>query len=261
MPKINFGVIGRGQWGSRIAKILQDCSFDIKVLDISRRGPEESKLIYQERITDLLEKHSQNLIAIWVAVPPGDQEVLVRSALGLRKNVVVEKPWMVSREETEALISLSRRCGRQVALHHQYTFLEALTNLHSRIDPMDQDAVFSGQFTTSKPDRLAIPALYNFGSHLLAVKCLLFPGAQIGALRVGYNEVDRRWVSIDWASHQFSLDFTDHREPLIQRYIEAFEQHIASDQEFPMNLRLGLKVNEELKAIENRGRCEKPAFL
>lgn len=251
MPKCKWGIIGRGQWGTRIAKILDDSSFEVKVLDISRRGAEEDKGDYQERVTDLLKRQAQNLGAIWLAVPPGDQELLVRSALGLGNNVVVEKPWMVSREETEELIVLSRSRGLQVGLHHQYPFLKSLMNLNNMISPTDQGAIFSGQFTTSKRNRFSIPALYILGSHLLAIKCLLFPGAKIGTINVAYKHVKERWISIESQSHKFVVDLLNNSEPIIQRFIVSFEEHIGLDREFPINLRLGLQVNEELKKLKS----------
>jgi hypothetical protein len=84
--------------------------------------------------------------------------------------------------------------------------------------------VFEASFTLARASRNGIPPLPNLGSHLLAIRRRAFPESTLGPLSVGYQCGDARTVRIG----PETIDFTRNDEPLIQRFIEHFEDPAGS---------------------------------
>lgn len=246
MRKLRYGMIGRGVWGERIANILCDHSRDVKTFNISRRNKHESIIDYQEKIVEEICRNQSEVDVVWLAVPPGDQYIIVKSVLEFNKDIIVEKPWMCKPDETHKLINTAENKGLQIAVHYQYCFLEELKRISRLISKSDNDVVFSGEFTVSKKNRLNIPSVYNLGFHLLAIKCYFFPEAGIGSIKTGYDQENRRIVRVNNNAEAYMVNFLYNNEPLIQRFIDAFESSIINKTVFPLNMEFSLTVYDEI---------------
>ncbi len=72
------------------------------------------------------------------------------------------------------------------------------------------------------------------------------PQAEIGEISCAYESPDERrvWVEAD-GSVIDSVDFTENRQPIIQRFIKRFEAGI-DGAEFPFGIEFALRVSEDV---------------
>jgi hypothetical protein len=94
--------------------------------------------------------------------------------------------------------------------------------------------------------------LQNLGSHLAAIRRHAAPRSQIAELVCAYEAPEQRRVWLD----EESIDFLDNREPLIQRFVEGFED---TAEEFPFDLDFGLAVAQDLAMYRGRQTAPSPA--
>ncbi len=231
-----------------MAGILKEMSREVHVLTLSRPKPGEPEENYAARVEKICRDEAGKADVVWLAVPPGNQEILTRAALAAGKHVVAEKPWMCSRAVTDDLGRAASKEGLQIGVHYEYCFLSGLGRLSMPPNGSGPPVRFSGTFISSKTS--GAPPLYNLGCHLLAIKCALFPDAATGDITVSYKGIDERKLEVVRGTDRRTLDFLGNREPLIQRFIAAFEASLSGKNAFPFGLPLSNEINAELAAIE-----------
>ena len=241
-------MIGGGRWGSTIKNVLSTTTEGVITFDISRRAENESRESYADNIKKCLQSEIDKVDVVWLAIPPVDQEIFVEIILGFHKHVIVEKPWMCDERITLKLIDYAKTVNKQVAVHYQYCYLDAFKHLPFRSGVPMGEVFFQGEFCISRENRLSIPAIYNMGSHLFAIKELFCPEASVSGINTGYNMRDKRLVRFESKDQHFEVDFYGNDEPLIQRFIQDFESHVSDSREFPLNLELSLSINRQLLA-------------
>lgn len=207
------------------------------MLDGVRRLPDESDSDYRARLVDRLGDGGE---IVWIAVPPGPHSIaMVETALAAGRHVIVEKPWLAPAAESRMLAARAASLGLRCAVHYQYLFLTAVQELlASRIDGAGM--VFSGQFTIARAAPNGIPAGPNLGSHLVALWRGAFPEADRGSLIAGYEREDLRMMSLEGRAAPHIVDFTVNAEPIIQRFIAAFEAGAPG----PIGLELAAEIGE-----------------
>lgn len=247
MKKFRYAVLGAGKWGKRIEAMLRAMPRSVNIINLSRPDANSDLSIYTQQLSDSINRDAADADIVWVAVPPGQQNLIVRTLLSQNKHVLIEKPWICDKKETASLIELAKKKGLFIGINYQFCFLEEIKNIS---EPSKSATGFSGQFTTSKHNRLSIPSLYNLGSHLIAIKCLYFPLATIDEIKTGYDECDKRFIKITFPERVYEIDFLNQHEPLIQRLVEKFEYCISANSAFPLNLNFATRVYDELKKIE-----------
>jgi hypothetical protein len=254
MRELSYAVLGRGRWGKRVFEMLREASREVTLLDVSRPKDVNDLDEYRRRIEDAVLGLSCRVNVIWAAVPPGQQDLIVRTLLALGKHVIVEKPWMCGEEASAGLTAEAKKRGLKVGVNYQFCFLDGIRDILTRTGPGGEGATFSGEFTISRENRLSIPPLYNFGSHLMAVRCLYFPKSSLGDIKTGYERPDRRVISVVFQGKKYDIDFLDNKEPLLQRLIEQFESAVLDNEDFPVDLTLAALVYRELMQLENEAR-------
>lgn len=251
--KPSYLIVGRGRWAQVMHGVLSAAEREVAVLGEARRGQHESDAGFRSRLSAAMRLAGGQVAwqVAWLCVPPGpDVRLLVEAGVEAGLHVVVEKPWICSNVETEALIELARKAGVLVAVHYQYCFLDRVREW-SRMFPDASGLRFSGRFTVSRPDRLQIPALSNLGSHLLAIREYAVPRSQLSAIVCGYSLPDERLVRIESDSGMLdSIVFLSNTEPLIQRFIEAVERSLVRPG-FPLDLRFAMRVLDAIRSIES----------
>lgn len=185
-----------------------------------RRHSDESDTAYRARLTALLGDSGDIL---WIAVPPGLHSVaMVEAALDAGCHIIVEKPWLADPSQSLLLETRAAMLGLRCAVHFQYLFLDAIRSLRA-IGNDGAGAVFSGQFTIARASANGVPAGPNLGSHLVSLWRVAFPAAALGSLVVGYEQENRRMMCLHSDQAARLVDFTDNAEPIIQRFVTAFE--------------------------------------
>jgi len=236
----SYAIVGRGRWAKVIGKVLSDKGRQTVVIEEIRRQPGEDDSVYVHRLTGLMRTTGAEIA--WLCLPPSpDIPLIVQAAIHAGLNVVAEKPWLCSHAETTKLIQLAQYKGVLAGVHYQYCFLEGVENWRQRFFNASNVA-FGGCFTLNRPDRLGIPAIENLGSHLLAIREFAAPQSQLLKLECTYESTDRRLVWLKTEESEERLDFLVNTQPLIQRFISAFE----GKTKFMLDLRFASRVSESV---------------
>lgn len=252
MHKLRYGVVGTGRWGATIADILVNMGRDIRLISLSRRPQVFDKEQYFEYAYAQLSLYTSEVDALWFAVPPGDQELLIRAGIALDCHIIVEKPWAVDLETSQALSKEAQDNGLVTAVHYQYCYLSGLTKLVQRIGPAGP-LQFDGIFTIDRSNRLGLEPFGNMASHLLAVQKSHFPQASLGVLYAAYESQNCRQITISAPGDSWSLDFTKNTEPLIQSFIVSFEEHCQAGLPFSLGLTAAGSIMQQIKNFLTRG--------
>lgn len=230
----SYVVLGRGRWARRMRAILETEGRRVACIEQTRGEAAE--------LTDAM--RASGAQAAWLCVLPGPHVApMMMAAIEAGVHVVAEKPWLCSKDETEALAGAARARGIRLGVHFEYCLLDQIESWRERYQDV-RGLRFGGRFTVSRADRLGVPALENLGSHLAAIHRYAVPHSEITELICAYNASDERRV---WIEHE-SIDFLENREPLISRFVQQFEEGA----EFPFGIEFALKVAEDLARWRGR---------
>jgi hypothetical protein len=242
----DYVMIGRGRWATRMHGVLEELGRRVTTLAASpRRQPDtEEDDHYEARMVDTFAKSGASVA--WLCVAPGPHvSPLVRAALSAGMHVLAEKPWPCSEDETAALTALARRAGRAVGVHFEYCLLDDVQRWRDRLNGGD-GLEFGGRFVTPAADRMGISAVDNLGCHLRAIRQYAVPHASIAEITCGYERPAERLVWV-WAPGRprQEIDFLHQSQPIIQRFVALFEEHLGSPQraeEFPFDMTFALRT-------------------
>ena len=233
-----YAVVGRGRWARRMGEILEAEGRRVARIEETRGDAAE--------LTEAL--RASGAQAAWLCVTPGPHVAgMLQAAIAAGVHVVAEKPWMCSKNETEAIAAAARTRGTRLGVHFEYCLLERVEAWRERFRDA-RGLRFGGRFTVSRGDRLGIPAIENLGSHLAAIRRYAAPHSEITELVCAYDAADERRV---WIEDE-TIDFLENREPLIQRFARRFEE----GPEFPFDIEFGLQVQEDLATFRGRQTAE-----
>ena len=244
-----YVILGNGRWAGVIHGILAQ-QRQVVLVDGTRRLDGESDPEYQARIARALTKTGATVA--WICVPPSpNTPALTSAAIDSGMSVIAEKPWNWGEEASQLLIAQAHARGVLIGVHYEYCLLDAVEAWRGRWQ-RGAGLHFSGRYTTSRPDRLGIPALENLGCHLFAIHAYAVPEAAISAIYCGYGEGEERIVMLGGGQRSMTaIDFSSNQEPIIQRYIERFEEGLGGTQ-FPFTLGFAVEVWEAFRAYGRR---------
>ncbi len=244
---LSYVILGAGRWARTIYAVLAAEHSRTTCLDQTRRLATESEAAYKSRLAGSMSSSGAQIA--WICAPPGAHiPLIIEAAIGAGLHVVVEKPWKCSRHETDSLLNLARAKRLFVAIHYQYCFLAEVENWRRKLD--DGVALrFGGHFVISRPNRLAIPAIENLGSHLLAIRAHAVPHSAVSEIRCAYEQPDERYVWVEKQDGNIAaIDFLGTREPVIQRFMASFEAALGGS-DFPFGLDFADRVSEDVVSV------------
>lgn len=247
MPR--YAIIGSGRWGGRMALLLQERGNSAELVKLPYRDQSKSEIAKSRAIIEALEQAVSTVDIVWLALPPGEhQTLLAEAALSLGKNVIVEKPWRLSSEEADRFTTMIIERGLQIGIHFQYCFLDRLVEL-SRDSNAGDACTFNGTFTISGPDRLAIPPVYNLGSHIVAIWLRHFPKSRLSNVTASYDSLDSREIALVSDTENKRYSFLSSDEPIIQRFLTDFEKSIRDNSVFSLGPQFCRNVNEAIETM------------
>lgn len=246
----SYIIVGKGRWGARMHALLAGEGRRVEFAQSSRREAGESDADYEARVSRRFVASAAQIA--WLCVPPGAHvPPLIRAALGAGLHVIVEKPWIYSREETSALQSAGEAKSLRVGVHFEYCFLSEVERWR-REYARRADLRFSGIFTTSASDHMGVPAMQNLGSHLLSILEYAVPNATVEEIRCGYESANQRTVWLEAGKQGIAaIDLLAQQEPIIQRYLAGFESSLDGE-DFPVDLGFAQRVKENMDAFARR---------
>lgn len=212
-----------------------------------RRTSDENGLGYEGRVAESFARSGARIA--WLCLAPGEHvPPLVRAVIAAGLHVIVEKPWIHSREETGALIEAADKAKVSTAVNFEYCWLSEIESWR-RVFHKRRDLKFGGVFTVRAENHLGIPATENLGCHLVAIQIYAVPDAGVSGISCAYDSEDERKVWIESGEERLGeINFWGSKEPIIQRFLSEFEKSLDGER-FPFDLGFGLKVAEKIREL------------
>jgi hypothetical protein len=240
-------IVGNGRWGARMHQMLVGKGRRADFAASTRKRDGETDGDFEGRMTAALRDTGAQIA--WLCVAPGEHVPrLIRAALAAGLHVLVEKPWVCSRQETAELQEIARRAGLRTAVHFEFCMLEELQRWREEFGD-GQGLTFGGVFEVSASDRLQIPAIHNLGSHLMAIHEYAVPESAISKIDCHYEAADQRRVFLEGSEGRVGeIDFLGSAEPIIQRFLVLFEKSLGGGG-FLFDFDFGWRVKEKLERL------------
>jgi hypothetical protein len=237
-------IVGKGRWGSRMRAMLAGEGRRAEFASSLRRATGESSAAHESRSTQTFSDSTAQIA--WLCVPPGAHVLtLIRSAFAAGLHVIVEKPWIYSREESILLQDTASRAGLQGGVDFEYCMLSEIENWR-RLYEQGKDMEFGGTFNVHAVDHLGISAMRNLGSHLMAMRLYAVPHSRLSKIYCGYELPDERTVWLNTGKQRVaSVEFLGSKEPIVQRFVAGFENSL-DGKPFPFDFEFAERVNEKL---------------
>jgi len=237
-------IVGRGRWGARMHAMLVAEGRRAEFASGLRKQTNETSSAYESRLTQTFSDSSAQIV--WLCVPPGAHvPTLIRAAFAARLHVIVEKPWIYSREETTLLQDAATRAGLTGGVHFEYCLLSEIENWRRQYEQQN-GLEFGGTFNVHAADHLGISATQNLGSHLMAMREYAVPHSRFSKIYCGYELPDERTVWLDSDKQRVAtIEFLGSKEPIVQRFVARFENSL-DQTTFPFDFAFAQRVNENL---------------
>jgi hypothetical protein len=238
-------IVGRGRWGTRIHAMLVGEGRRVEFASSLRRESNESSSAHEWRLAQTVLDSSAQVV--WLCVPPGAHvPALIRATFAAGLHVIVEKPWVYSREETNLLQDVATRAGLKGGVHFEYCLLSEIENWRRQYEQQD-GLEFGGTFNVHAADHLGISAMQNLGSHLTAIHEFAVPHSRLSKIHCGYELPDERRVWLDSDKQRVAnIDFLGSKEPIVQRFLTQFENSL-DGKPFPFDFAFAQRANENLR--------------
>ena len=131
---IKVGVVGYGYWGKNIARCVQNSKNAqlVAICDSRKDSLERAQVNYSgiSAYTDYKEMIcNSDIDTVAIITPPITHFEIARFALFEGKNIFVEKPFTITVEDAQELISLSKKVNKIIMVDHTYIFTSAVKKL------------------------------------------------------------------------------------------------------------------------------------
>lgn len=208
---IKIGIVGLGHWGPNLARIVNE-STEANLYyccDLSRKRLSYIKGIYpRTKITtnfdDLLKDVDLN--AIIIATPASLHYKLAKKTLLAEKDVLVEKPLTLSKEEAIELVKIAKKNKRVLMVDHTFIFNPAIEKIKDLIDKKEIGKIHYGygDYTAFGPIRSDVSALWDLSTHFLYTIPYLF-SKPINSIAVsGKAFLSKKFVDVAFINLEFS---------------------------------------------------------
>jgi hypothetical protein len=210
-----------------------------------RRETNETSSAHESRLAQTFSDSKAHIA--WLCVPPGAHvPILIQAAFTAGLHLIVEKPWLYSREETILLQDAAARAGLKGGVHFEYCLLSEIENWRQQYEQQN-GLKFSGTFNVHAADHLGISAMQNLGSHLMAIREYAVPHSRLSKIYCGYELPDERMVWLDSDKQRVAtIEFLGSKEPIVQRFVARFENCL-DGATFPFDFAFAQRVNENLR--------------
>ncbi|WP_344249097.1 hypothetical protein [Isoptericola hypogeus] len=198
--------------------MLERAAFDVVPLGAVRQRDGESDPEYVARMSAALGE--ARCTHAWLCVPPGRHVPLQVEAAARRGiHVIGEKPWPYDPADLGAVAAGHHGVAPRVLVCFEYVLLSGVQAWRES-QGGGAGLTFHGVFSVAAPDRLGIPALWNMGSHLAAIREWAVPESSVGSLRARYDaEPERRvWLEDASGTRVSEVDFLSSAEPILERF-------------------------------------------
>ena len=249
MNSLKYGIIGKN-WGYTIFKILRSMNKNCIFLNIKSPKKYKSQSEYKNICSKIIKDTSKNVDIVWIAVPSNEKFYLVNECIKNDLNIILEKPWLYSLVKSKKIIKLQETKKLQIGVHYEYLYLKKLISLRKKNFFNKKEICFNGIFNVNSKKHPEISPLYELGSHLMSIKLLYFNKTRIKKFECSYNKSVLREVKlINDKKERLSVNFTNNKELIIQKYIDDYEKKLLNKEKYNINLKFACNVYKNIKYL------------
>ena len=238
-----YGIIGKN-WAKKIYNILVKMNKNAAVIDILSPSNFNSENQFKENLFEEFKLLKNKFDIIWLAIPPKYQHFSTMLCLENNINIIIEKPWMYNLIDTIPLINIQKEKNIHVGFNFEYLYLDELINFDFTL-LKNKITFFEGYFRLNSFNS-NIKAEHNLGSHLIAIRNYYFKKSFISKFECNYKADNLRMFKIINGSNELLVDFTNNKQPIIQRLINDFENKLSQNKKFNINLEFASKIFETI---------------
>ena len=197
---MNLAVVGCGYWGRNLVRNFRELGALALVCDASERGRRDAgELAPDARISaDFADAMESSIDAVALATPAETHYPLAQAALEAGKDVFVEKPLALTRDQGARLVQLARRHGKILMVGHVLEYHPAVTALRRAIADGRLGRIryiYSNRLSLGKVRREE-NILWSFAPHDVAVILRLVGGLPLQVSAAGGNYIQPRIADV-----------------------------------------------------------------
>lgn len=187
MKNLNFALFGFGKFGKHYARILQQLKGVTLKTVITPEAPflkDEKKILASSIILSNNPEivwRDASISAVIIAAPPSQHFSLIKGALRAGKNVLVEKPMVISLKEALCVKELLKQHSNCFMVGHIYLYNDYLRFIKSYLQKNAIGKMKHAYFQQLSfgPIRYDVDAIWDMGTHELAILDYLLESAKI----------------------------------------------------------------------------------
>jgi predicted dehydrogenase len=145
MRDLQFGIIGWGYWGPKIARNLDSLPHAMLTVIADQDSHRLSSIVNQYLVkttTRAEEVFRSDVDGVVIATPVRTHYQLAREALLHGKHVLVEKPLVTSVVEAQELVALAKESGRTLMVGHTFEYNPAVNELRKLVQSGDMGRIY-----------------------------------------------------------------------------------------------------------------------
>ncbi|MBM3564786.1 MAG: Gfo/Idh/MocA family oxidoreductase [Alphaproteobacteria bacterium] len=169
---VRLGLVGRGDWGGKIAATLKTIP-GVELAFVAGRG-------------DWREKIAENVSGVIIAAPPASHAEIALAALARGRAVFIEKPLALKDGDARAILAAAKKAGVPAMVNHVHLFHPAYAELKRQLAAEGPVHMVRGRGGRMGPFRKGVSVLWDWGPHDAAYALDLLgpePGAVTAAVR------------------------------------------------------------------------------
>lgn len=177
---LNIAIVGLGYWGPNFARIIEESEntsltwcCDLSSESLLKIKSKYRNIFVTTNLDEVLNDH--HVDAVVVAVPATHHYQVVKKALMVGKDVLVEKPLSTSVNEAQELTKLAKVNKKILMVDHIFLFHPAIQRIKKIIEADELGKIFYGHgtYTALGPIRIDVSAMWDLSIHFIYSICYL----------------------------------------------------------------------------------------
>lgn len=169
MKPIQFALFGLGKFGKNYYRLLQETNGVFLKAIVTSSSKNKMQVLRDSSITDVI-----------IATPPSTHFSIAISALQAKKNVLLEKPMVLSVRDGKMLKNTVQKSGKTFMVGYQYLYNDSVQFLKKEIDKKkfgELSYMLADHF--SSPRRQDVNSFWDAAPHALSIFQYLFRPTKI----------------------------------------------------------------------------------
>jgi hypothetical protein len=230
--KGTFAIIGNN-WGNKIYNILSELKFEVIKVNLKSPKNYKNEDAYLRNLRKQLNLIKKNYKIIWLAISPNKKKqfLIVKECLKKKFHLIIEKPWLVTKNKTEYLQKIQKKNNLLVGFHFEYLYLNFLKKNKFKFSNLTNNVILNFHV---KNKNLKNNHKSELGSHLVAIKKYYFPRIKNCKISTGFKK-NLRNISVKIKNKKIIHNFTYNTENIIQKFLKDYLNHYNKNKKFKLD--------------------------